>query len=234
MGSERIPETEFRKRVEESRQHNKTRKDVWKQFKAPNLTNAQREQKRQEGNIIFEKRHFEELLDKYADYGFKKNCTLECRKEIATQVDKYGTIMNQTVFRGQRPTRKLNVAGTSEKTIDSNVPFFSVSEKKLNAFGKNAENTCCDFKIHLINAKGLRLKDVTFGKPNHNWKLFVEEAEVLVLGGGTFYQNEKLTVPGFHDLGNGDYEAWYTHGKGKWSSGTRNSRFRKGTRKQRR
>ena len=73
---------------------------------------------------------------------------------------------------------------------------------------------CCFFKINLVKARALKLRLLgRYRVGPDTYRHFGEEHEVLVLGGGKFFQDEALTIPGFKDIGEGKIETYYTHSK---------------------
>lgn len=64
---------------------------------------------------------------------------------------------------------------------------------------------CCVFKIHVqIDVPSLEVYSyISRGK-------FSDEEEILVMGGGMFYNSKEMDTVGFNDLGNGFFETWYT------------------------
>ena len=108
-----------------------------------------------------------------------------------------------SVYRGHNGTR----------TINNDVDWFSTTTNKQVAMTKftNHEKKCCLFTIHLINVQVLFVNKsgILISSKNRS-----SEDEVIVLGGGKFYTNEQLTQEGFEDIGDGEYECWYTFPKG--------------------
>ena len=80
----------------------------------------------------------------------------------------------------------------------------SVRKVAIDMFSKMATDMCCIFEIHL--QPGIRILDINAvlgerGRP--------EEHEIIIQGGGGFYQDAAGTIPGFKQIDEGVYETFY-------------------------
>ena len=94
---------------------------------------------------------------------------------------------------------------TKSKNIRKN-SWYSATASKRVAKNEFAGETCCVFTIHVINVPVISINQHVKSKIGD----YAEEEEYIILGGGTFYKDNSLTELGFDDLGNGEYECWYT------------------------
>ena len=162
-----------------------------------------------------------------------------CKPTIQKLIQQYGVKKNIKLFRGQhidtnikeseRPDPKKILTG-------DNYPWFSTSLNKKGAhtfldWQSYDPKPCCLFTIHV---RGVPILDINHVK---DLKLsYPGESEILVLGGGTFYQDEECTIPGFRTIGankkQGDsqFECWYTL-PSKGGRRTRRKKLRKTRRK---
>ena len=157
-----------------------------------------------------------ENLGKYIEHP--SDCKINCFVSVENSIKKYGVDYTGTVYRGQ---------GKKSKTI---IPcrFFSTTTSEKIAKGFSDE--CCRFTINLVKARALDIDlvknlelddghesedepDSRFvSRSGYKYTLTYEE-EILVLGGGKFFQDKALTIPGFKDIGDGNIETYYTHSK---------------------
>jgi hypothetical protein len=100
-----------------------------------------------------------------------------------------------TLYRGHKKSREIR-----------NSSWYSASKLKRVAKEEFAGTDCCVFKINVVNVPTIDINNFVGDKIND----YVEEEECIFLGGGTFYKNNVLTEEGFFDLGNGEFECWYT------------------------
>jgi len=162
-------------------------------------------------------------------------CPIECLNRIPDIIRRANQRLSITVYRGQKNMQttidfnegRKNFISTS---LDSRgaVNFTDTTEESK--FSRLKQAKCCLFTIHLKRVLAIRLLDVSFkraksGELNHlllltqnpqssnRNDLFNEyisnEEEVIVLGGGTFYKDEKATNPGFLQTKSGHFETWY-------------------------
>ena len=106
--------------------------------------------------------------------------------------------ITKTLYRGQPATKK----------IIENSEWFSLSENEF--MGKerfSTEGKCCVFKVHVINTHAI---DVQEFSRNYDLEVHEDENEFIVIGDGRFFQDEKMTTPGFNEVKYGEYETWYT------------------------
>lgn len=166
-----------------------------------------------------------------------------CKPTIQKLIQQYGVKKNIKLFRGQHID--TNIDEESERPdpkkilTGDNYPWFSTS---LNEKGAHTfldwewydSNPCCLFTIHVRDVPILDINHVRDLKFSHK-----NESEILVLGGGTFYQDEACTIPGFKTIGanerQGDsqFECWYTL-PSKGGRRTRRKKLRKTRRKYKR
>lgn len=137
------------------------------------------------------------------------SCDTPCFKKIEEAIKEYGVDYTGVVYRGQRIT---------SRNIISSCRFFSTSSDAYRAtrFMEDVSKgpNCCFFKINLVKARALKLRLLgRYRVGPDTYRHFGEEHEVLVLGGGKFFQDEALTIPGFKDIGEGKIETYYTHSK---------------------
>ena len=71
----------------------------------------------------------------------------------------------------------------------------------------STEGKCCVFKVHVINTHAI---DVQEFSRNYDLEVHEDENEFIVIGDGRFFQDEKMTTPGFNEVKYGEYETWYT------------------------
>ena len=133
----------------------------------------------------------QELKDVLEKYVSQFECDDECieivRKNLTRPVSK-------TVYRGQN----IN------KIIYSNVPWFSTTSNKKVAEQEFSSDGCCVFTIHLVDVPLLDIYSIiTKGSYGH-------EDEIIVLGGGTFYNSDELKIKGFNEIFPGQYETRYS------------------------
>jgi hypothetical protein len=117
-----------------------------------------------------------------------------CRRKI-TSVLRTLPPVSMTVYRGHKALRR---------SIEDRTWWATSSSRKVAEAFSNKD--CCVFKIHVVNVPVLRVNDYL-----EESEQFKKEKEFLLLGGGTFYQSEDLSEPGFKLLKNGTYVAWYVH-----------------------
>ena len=84
--------------------------------------------------------------------------------------------------------------------------WFSTSKNKELVKKEFAGPTCCVFTIHLINVPIIDINSYI----EEDIKTYSDEAEIIVLGGGKFFKDKKLKNEGFLDIGDGNFETWYT------------------------
>ena len=172
---------------------------------------------------------------------YKVICSPECIKRIPDIIKRAGTRFSVTVYRGHKGNRSTIEFNEGDKnfistTMKKDVAELTFSEtvRRYDDYDYYDEVTCCLFKINLRNALGINLSNISFkrvlsGKLDHlltfnrdknvqnvphyteTFKEFIQEQEILVLGGGTFYQDQALTIPGFKKIHRtqGIYETWY-------------------------
>lgn len=103
-----------------------------------------------------------------------------------------------TLYRGHKNTKNIRKSS-----------WYSATKSKSVAKHEFSGENCCVFTIHVINVPIIDINQHVKSKIG----TYAEEDEFIILGGGTFYKNKSLTEPGFDDLGNGEYECWYTMNK---------------------
>ena len=157
-------------------------------------------------------------------------CKFNCFVSIENSIKKYGVDYTGKVYRGQ---------GEESKTI---IPcrFFSTTSAKSAGTFFSGSGTCCFFTINLVKARALDIdlvKNLELDNGYDNYEKRTEdddvpqsfmpnlpspsgykysltnEAEILVLGGGKFFQDEALTIPGFKYVDERNIETYYTHSK---------------------
>jgi len=180
------------------------------------------------------------LLQSYVSLTHECYDNPDCKPTIQKLIQKYGVKKNIKLFRGQHID--TNIDDTSKRPdpkkilTGDNYPWFSTSlnEKGAQTFTdwqSYDPKPCCLFTIHVRDVPILdinHVKDIKFTYP--------DESEILVLGGGTFYQDEACTIPGFKTIGankrQGDsqFECWYTL-PSKGGRRTRRKKLRKTRRK---
>jgi hypothetical protein len=167
-------------------------------------------------------------------------CSPECIKRIPDIIKRAGTRFSVTVYRGHKGNRSTIEFNEGDKNFISTSMDketakgrFSEIVRRSDGYDYYDEVKCCLFKINLRNALGINLSNISFkrvlsGKLDHlltfnrgkfkndkhyteKFKDFIQEQEILVLGGGTFYENQALTRPGFKKIDDrqGIYETWY-------------------------
>ena len=89
--------------------------------------------------------------------------------------------------------------------IKNMVPWFSTSKSKKVAQTEFMGDKCCLFIIHLDNDVPVLDVNKHIGQTRMDF-----EQEFIVLGGGNFYTSSDYKIIGFQDIGNGQYETWYS------------------------
>jgi len=108
-----------------------------------------------------------------------ENCDDECKNRIedALVMSRY---MTRVVYRGQKFNPFINKSR-----------FFSTS-KSLEIAYDFTQGDCCLFEIHLMNVPAIDMnEELKWGS------LYPYQEEVLVMGGGTFFKDEAMTIPGW-------------------------------------
>lgn len=179
------------------------------------------------------------LLQSYVSFTDECYINPACKPTIQKLIQKYGVKKNIKLFRGQHINTNIKASERPDpKKIltGDNYPWFSTSlnEKGAHTFldwQLLTPKPCCLFTIHVRGVPILdinRVKGLIF---SHK-----DESEILVLGGGTFYQDEACTKPGFKTIGSNDeqgdsqFECWYTL-PSKGGRRTRRKKLRKTRRK---
>lgn len=140
-----------------------------------------------------DKRKQLEFMDALHKWVYESTCDDKCRQIIKNNIRDKQEI---TVYRGH---------GSEPDFINSNVHWFTTSKSKDVAKREFANAECCLFTIHV--QIDVPILDVYKYIPKTK---FGYEDEVIVAGGGVFYNSEKMNTIGFKNLGNGEYETWYT------------------------
>ena len=145
---------------------------------------------------------------------FFDRCTYACRLPIAGLIRTYGVPTTRTVYRGQ-----------TNSVIWTHTPFFSASPTRAMAEGYATNHL---FRIHLHDVPCLSTRRVqytltdevmselrkwdgnaTLAHPKVKHAIFQKRMEeVLVLNGGTFYEDAARTRHGFEPRG-ALKETWY-------------------------
>lgn len=127
-----------------------------------------------------------------------------CREAIVKLIEEEGKVIEDDtlVYRGQ----------TGSKTIRSGVDWFSVSRSQdvSRDFTEKGANSCCFFKIHLMD--GVKYVDVNKALKGVKYEhkgIYDFEEELIVRGGGHFYADPMGRVEGFQETTKGEYETWY-------------------------
>ena len=124
------------------------------------------------------------------EYGKnKKMIEIFCKKQPPQTLTLYRGHMNSTEIR---------------KNL-----WYSTTNSKRVAKEEFAGKTCCVFTIHAVDVPILDVNKHVKGKIGK----YAEEQEYILLGGGTFYKDKLMTEPGFSNVGDGEYECWYTFNK---------------------
>jgi len=163
-----------------------------------------------------------------------KKCDDKCKQRIYNFL-KTQPPQTMTVYRGQHFVDELDksISQTPEIIKIDGYPWFSTTLDKLVAhhytnlskpMGTTKDYLCCLFTIHIVNVPTLALKHVNSPLRGDT------EKEVIVLGGGTFYQDKECTIPGFKKTIEGSFECWYTL-PSKGGRRTRRKKLRKTRRK---
>lgn len=139
-----------------------------------------------------DKDEYDEFIEALNNWVYKQDCNTHCRNIIKKMIKEKKQII---VYRGHN----------SSPFIRTNVPWFSTSKNKEIVKKEFSRENCCVFKIHIqIDVPTLDVyKYLRKGKLG-------DEDEIIVSGGGTFYDSEEMNKPGFKDIGNGEFETWYT------------------------
>lgn len=129
---------------------------------------------------------------------------------VDQQVDENSTNIIRRFCRSQDPITTTVYRGHAKsQTIRPSI-WYSASKNIDVAENGFAGKDCCVFIIHLINIPCI---DINHYIGNQIRSKNTEE-EIIVLGGGTFYENKDLTVEGFKplDIRNGkkNFETWYS------------------------
>lgn len=92
--------------------------------------------------------------------------------------------------------------------------WFSTTKNKAIA-SLHSHKECCLFMIHI--QEGIRILNVHKVLQEHGigTQAFEEEEEFIVEGGGTFFQDIKKEIPGFLEIGRGEFETYYFPGEKK-------------------
>lgn len=118
--------------------------------------------------------------------GNVKIIEMFCKKQVPKTV---------TLYRGHMKSQEIRKSA-----------WFSASKSKQVAKEQFSGKNCCVFTIHVMNVPIIDINKVL----KHKIGDYAEEEECIILGGGSFYKNASLTELGFLDIGNGDFECWYT------------------------
>lgn len=106
--------------------------------------------------------------------------------------------ITKTLYRGQPVTRKI---------IESS-EWFSLSENEFMVKERfSTEGKCCVFKVHVINTPAIDIQEFS---RKYDLEVHEDENEFIVIGDGRFFQDEKMSIPGFNEVKYGEYETWYT------------------------
>ena len=116
------------------------------------------------------------------------------------------------LFLKKQPPQTLTLyrGHMDDKEIRKNT-WYSTSKSKKVAREEFAGKNCCVFVIHVVNVPVLDVNKLVQNKIGE----YAEEQEIIVLGGGTFYQDKTMMTPGFRDAGDGEYVCWYSLDKPK-------------------
>lgn len=129
-----------------------------------------------------------------------------CKGAITRYIRSDGKVVDDDeeliVYRGHYKRRN---------TIDPGVDWFSTSTaKKVSEGFMDSDRKCCLFTIHCM--PGIHYIDVNKALGNCSYSergIYKHEKEIILLGGGYFYQDVHKKEEGFKHLGNGRYETWY-------------------------
>lgn len=106
----------------------------------------------------------------------------------------------------QSPKTMTLYRGHDETPTIRSAKWFSVTKSKETAKNEFAGKECCVFTIHIINVPMIDINSYIRSKIRG----YKEEEEYIVLGGGNFYKDSSLSETGFNDIGNGEFECYYT------------------------
>jgi len=106
------------------------------------------------------------------------------------------TPLSIILFRGHKQHQETILPGS----------WVSASLSEHIARNEFADERCCVFKIHLINVPCIDVNHYVGDDIGTHY----DEQEYIFLGGGKFYKQPDLTEPGFLNLGNGNFECWYS------------------------
>ena len=111
-----------------------------------------------------------------------------------------------TMLHASEPVEMVVYRGHTRTPVINKGLFYSSTLYERIAREEFAGGECCVFKIHLINVPVINVNKFL----KEQIKDYEEEQEYIFLGGGTFFQNREMTIEGFKDNGDGNYECWYT------------------------
>lgn len=103
--------------------------------------------------------------------------------------------VEMVVYRGHIGSNKIHICDYHSSTL-----YERIAREEFSG------GDCCVFKIHLVNVPVINVNKYLSGKI----RSYEEEREYIFMGGGTFYKDPELKEPGFKDMGDGNYECWYT------------------------
>ena len=111
-----------------------------------------------------------------------------------------------TMLHASEPVEMVVYRGHTITPVIKKRLFYSSTLYERIARDQFSGGECCVFKIHLINVPVINVNKFL----KEQIKDYEEEQEYIFLGGGTFFQNREMTIEGFKDNGDGNYECWYT------------------------
>jgi len=128
------------------------------------------------------------------EYVTEQHLTSKSKERIKQFCQKQ-PLQSRVVYRGHANSNQIR-----ESIWYSATSSYQVAKEEF------AGKTGCVFKIHLINVPVIDI-NLWIGDKISKYN---EEDEIIFLGGGTFYTNERKNEKGVTDKGNGLFECWYT------------------------
>lgn len=127
-------------------------------------------------------------------YVVDQNKTTEGNNRIKEFCEKQPPV-SMVLYRGHINSREIRY----------NSFWYSATKSKKVAKDEFSSGGCCVFKINLVNVPVIDINKFIGDNIDH----YREEDEFIFLGGGVFYKDKSLTIKGFTDVGNDEYECWY-------------------------